>query len=116
MAHRIIELIDDHTLALSSISGSHGDLCDVHRDLLEAAERGHEYIQAASLVDRLSVLLNQFPAADPRTVDLVITHIVLGLRRGPLRPLDAGRRFAEASGWVDHLWMQKRAADREISA
>lgn len=114
MALRIIDLVDADTerdISLPALACGQDDLGQVHRDLLEFADRGPEYLSAAELVSTLSGLLDAFPGADPRTVGSVMSNIVLGLRRGPYqRGENALTRFAQARGWLDQLRIQKRAA------
>jgi hypothetical protein len=114
MTLRIIELVDAGTepdFSLPALACGQDDLCQVHRDLLEAADRGGEYLSAAVLVNSLSSLLDAFPGADPRMVGSVMAGIVLGLRLGPLQRGETGlTRFALAYGWLDQLRIQKRAA------
>lgn len=110
----IIDLIDaaaEPDFSVLALACGQDDLITVHRDLLEAADRGAEFLSAAVLVNTLSSLLAAFPGADPRTVGQVMTGIVLGLRRGPLQRGETGlSRFALAYGWLDQLRIQKRAA------
>jgi hypothetical protein len=118
MTLHIIDLVDDENLTvgtLASLVCGHNDLVEVHRDLLGAAFRGREYIEAATVVNTLSSILSGFPGADPRTVRMVMESVVTGLRRGPLAMVEHYRRFDEATGWLDNLRIQKRAADAEAA-
>lgn len=83
------------------------DLGDLHEQLLDLAGRGEYVADGARVVARLH-------DADPRSVSRVVHEVVLGLRRGPLRPSDGGlTRYDVAKGWLDNLWMRRRDWETE---
>lgn len=106
----ILDLVDADEAATMPALLSQDELLDLHGQLLAAAaDRGSEYRRAASLIATLSGLLEGFDDAAPRTVSLVLTGLVQGLRLGWLRPGEDVARFADADSWLSHLRIQRRA-------
>lgn len=105
----VAALVDDSTRPVPAVAGQ-SDLLEIHRQLLEMAQRGAYFVRAAAVISNLSVALDRFPGADPRTVDLVFAQVVAGLRRGALRPGAEMDRFVVAGGWLSHIYIQARAA------
>lgn len=110
MSLDLLALVDSAEPATMPALLAQDELLDLHQQLLTAAPgRGREFHRAAQIVRDLVEVLERFEGADPRTVSLVLTGLVAGLRRSPLRPGEDVHRFDDANGWLDHLRLQRRA-------
>lgn len=99
---------DSHTAEMLTLSVD--DLPEFHAQLLSLADRGDYVARAAGIVSRLHETLVGFPAADPRSVTLVLRELIAGLRRGPLRPSEGDlTRFDVAEGWLANIRMHRRS-------
>lgn len=108
----IMAVIDGSDTAAAT-PGDRIDLLAIHGQLLNAAHRGHHYLEAAQIVAALDVVAHRARGVRPDTIRQVLQQLVDGLRRGPLpSPADENRRFAGARGWLQQAKMERRAASR----
>lgn len=91
---------------------NHDQLLALHRQLLESAQLGPEFLVAAALVFNLFRALERTEPGsaegDWALASTVVTHVIDALRAQPTRPMDDLTRFDVADGWLEHLSMHIR--------
>jgi hypothetical protein len=96
-------------VATAPVVGGQADLAELHRQLVNQSVRGAHWLEAAEVIATLSMALHNFPAADARTVNLVVASVIDELR-GTIVSERGSWRFATARAWLDNLRIQARAA------